>query len=550
MEIKGKNTDFSKAADEISGRNMPCSNFEFPVLDGGESLAWDQYSIHEKNINSRLLMGWAGYAIFMCFSRESWFSDADRVHILTGSGNNGGDGYVLAWHIISATDKKVVIWQLTAPVAEDALYFFKLCNAVELKNRITIQPIADIQQNKDSFGSVDLVVDAVFGTGLNKPPSESLQNIFKQLNSMDHVVRIAVDIPSGVYANGDVYDHTAFRAHYTYSFGSYKTGHLLEPGILCCGKLTILPVGFFPYDFKNDPHKILGDNNKRRILKSNHIPPLRKPGGHKYDSGVLTVLGGGASMEGAALMTARAFLSLGGGLAKIYSASDSLKNALADTPELMIHSNGDTLALETEFLDNLKSYRKHNVAVIGVGLKETLSQNFWKRLLINPETSVIIDGSGLGQLAPHDNILKEHRLRNLILTPHFAEAERLLGKKITNVRQTAIEIGKKYNAHVYLKGPGGILVLKKENSGATHLPLFEEIYVMSKHYELSTGGTGDVLCGVIANMLCRLNSAEAIEAALNVYFKAAEYVVKMNFNEKDFLTPSEMIHALRVACAS
>lgn len=154
-----------------------------------------------------------------------------------------------------------------------------------------------------------------------------------------------------------------------------------------------------------------------------------------------------------------------------------------------------------------------------------------------------MDGSGLGQLAGFEKLAKTNKLANLILTPHKAEAEKLLGRKISNVRKDALEISGRYNAHVYLKGPGGILILNNNLTGEDP----QEIYLHSRHYELSTGGTGDVLSGVIANFLCRSPNAETLEAALSVYMRASSLVVHKNMGQKDFLTPSEIIENLRLA---
>ena len=515
--------------------------FEFPILDGAEAAKLDEYSIHEKNINSRLLMGWAGYAMFLSLFHEIWMINSTHIHILAGTGNNGGDGYVLAWHILSSTNKNVTIWQLSNPVSDDAKYFFGLCNSVKSIKPLFINSIYDIDLKNVSIKSGDIVVDAVFGTGLNKPPSESLQIIFHKINSLKNIIRVSVDIPSGVYSNGDIFNHTVFRADYTYSFGSYKIGHLLEPGILNCGKLAILPIGFYPVDLVSDPYKLFKiGNSKRSIIRSYEIPPLRKQHGHKYDSGIISILGGSSGMEGAAIMSARSFLSLGGGLAKIYSNADSMKNTLLEQPECMIQSFSNQTSLEDAYVDSIIAKPENNVAVIGVGLQESLSQSFWARLLEIPDLNVIIDGSGLGQLAQSENLFKGHKLKNLILTPHKAEAEKLLEKNITNIRLASLEISEKFNASVYIKGPGGILILRTNNS-------LGEVYLMSKHYELSTGGTGDVLCGVIANMLLRMRSVYGVEAALKVYLNTAGRVVQNNFKNPDFLVPSEIIQSLRSA---
>ena len=507
-----------------------------PILDGAEAALLDAFSIKEKHVDSCLLMGWAGYSIFLNIHRQPWFANTRHIHILAGSGNNGGDGYVLAWHILSATTKKVSFWQLSEPGTDDSRYYYNLCRIPELKNFVNVSPLNEL--NKKSFEDGDVIVDALFGTGLNKPPSLELQKIVTIVNSEKKVIRIAVDIPSGVYANGDFFSHEVFHADYTFSFGSYKIGQLLEPGILHCGELIVNPVGFFPAHSGKAPEKIRDALKLRRKIKSHDLPPLRKASSHKYDNGIISILGGSAGMEGAAIMSARAFLSLGGGLAKIYSLSDDIKRVLRDDPELMIE-NGKTIeTLESDLLTALRNKAKNHTLVIGVGLKETLGVNFWKDLLAMTELNVIIDGSGLQQLLPHAEIIRGHNLKQLILTPHRAEAEKLLGKPITNIRLAALELSSKYKAHVYLKGPGGIIILN--NSGQ-----LLEIYLASNHFELSTGGSGDILCGVIANCLARLHSSDALETALDIYLDTAQNTITGNFKSKEFLTPGELIRVLR-----
>ncbi|MDH4199724.1 MAG: NAD(P)H-hydrate epimerase [Spirochaetia bacterium] len=499
----------------------------FPVLDGQEAADLDKFSINEKNIESRLLMGWAGYAVFAEIVQKDWFYAAPRIHILAGTGNNGGDGYVLAWQIMASTNKPVIIWQSGEPATQDAKYFCGLCSPKDLSDRIKFHEISAIQD--ESFLEKDIVVDAVFGTGLNKPPPENLQKIFHLVNSRGKLIRIAMDIPSGVFSNGDSFQHTAFHAHYTYSFGSCKIGHLVEPGILSCGIVKIFSIGFYPKIFSG-----------RRLIQPPVISPLRKAGGHKYSSGVVSVIGGSSGMEGAAIMAAKSFLSLGGGLARIYSVSASIIKILNENPEFMIQSFSQTSAMENHVFESFSANLKNHVLVIGVGLKENLSADFWKKILSSRGLRMVVDGSGLGQIAAHEDSARNHTISDLILTPHKSEAERLLGRKITNVRKDALEISARYNAHVYLKGPGGILVLK--NSGN-----FGEIYPNSRHYELSTGGTGDILSGVIANFLCRGEAGETLEAALSVYLKAASLAVEKNMHQKDFLTPSEIIDSLRMS---
>jgi NAD(P)H-hydrate epimerase len=501
----------------------------FPIFDAREAAAFDEYSIKEKAIDSRLLMGWAGYSVFLSFLDHNWFRKSRHIHIMCGTGNNGGDGYVLAWHLVSAGYPEITIWQTGVPHTDDAAWFCSLVQSVENSGQVRFKPIHNLTGKV--FSENDILVDAIFGTGLNKPPGKDIQDIFELVNSRNDIIRIAIDVPSGIYASGDNFQHSAFRALMTFTFGSYKIGHLVEPGINFSGVVIVRPIGFFP----------LQEKLNRRLADYKNFPRLRKYDGHKYKSGVVSIMGGSSGMEGASIMAARSFLSLGGGLANIFSSSPFIKTALQENPELMIQQLSDTDAMETAVADSISAAGKNHVLIIGPGLKEIPGASFWKTLSVKSGLNLIVDGSGLSQLSEHEKILKNNCVKNLVLTPHNGEAEKLLGRKIQNIRLDAIEIASRYNAHVYLKGPGGILVLNRQGK-------MEEIYLNSRHYELSTGGTGDVLCGVLANFLCRFEnepSGSGLEEGLLTYLEAADAVVKKNGNNRDFLTPSEMIDQLR-----
>ncbi|MES0489066.1 MAG: NAD(P)H-hydrate dehydratase [Leptospirales bacterium] len=514
---------------------------EFPILNHTEAQAWDDFSIQKKGVESRLLMGWAGYSVFLHLLNSSFFRRAETIHLLAGPGNNGGDGYVILWHILSAFNKKAIIWQLKPPVTEDSVYYCELCLSLKDIREIECRTIDNFSENMDVvLQKNDVVIDALFGSGLNKEPSALLQTVFSSLNGLSDIIRIAVDISSGVFAGGDVFNHTVFDAHYTYTFGSYKIGHLLEPGIMYSGNVHLFPIGFFPM---NHP--------ARRFL--NEIPmvsmvpmiPMRKQGSHKYSSGIVTVFGGSSEMEGAAIMAARAFGALGGGLMRIVSTSPVISNVLNESPEYMVSSVSTISEAEDKVLNIIEGKKREQVLIIGPGLREEVSLEFWNRICNLENLHIIIDGSALSKLSKVKSILQNHSLVSLTLTPHKEEARKLLLKEVTNIREAALNISKEYNANVYLKGPGGLLIFADDR---------EEIYVNSKHFELAVGGTGDVLTGVLANSILRMGYKKGIEAGLHLYLKAAndftETIGKksdgtVSVLKKDFLQPSDLMDQLR-----
>ena len=134
---------------------------KFSILTSEEAKEWDRISIQEHKIDSRLLMAWAGYAVFAELRKLKRFQKAREIHFLLGKGNNGGDGYVLAWQILSSSEKKVFLWQAEQPNTEDALYFFDLCNTK--KDCIQICPL---DQFKISRNQKIVVCDAPLGNRL------------------------------------------------------------------------------------------------------------------------------------------------------------------------------------------------------------------------------------------------------------------------------------------------------------------------------------------------------------------------------------------------
>jgi len=501
-----------------------------PVLDSIEAAQWDQLSI-SAGITSTTLMSWAAYSVFQEITHLDNFNNYTDIHILTGPGNNGGDGYALAWLLGTSVDKNIFIWKFQEPATRDSKYFAEICSKNESAN-IAINDIS-------MFRSIDLshtsiIIDAIFGNGLNKNLPDQIQKIITLINRNQKPLKVAIDISTGLSANGSIFNAEPFKADITVTFGAYKIGHLIEPGILYAGKVMVKPVGF-----------ISQLQPSRRLISPNAIPPLRKENSHKYKNGVAHIFGGSSGMEGAAIMAAYAFLALGGGLAKIYTTSLDLKNILSILPEIMVISNNDPKKIEDLYLDALENKTENSICIIGPGKAEILSSSFLQTIL-NIDINVIIDGSSLKNIYSHRDLFRKQKSATLIFTPHLSEAESLLQKKITNIRDAALEIVNNYSSHIYFKGPGGFI---------TFYPYSEEVFVNSKEYQLSTGGTGDILCGVIANMLVRKMPVEkALESAVYLYSKSATKVSTSYTNNykqvRDFLLPSELIEELRKTMTS
>ena len=489
-------------------------------MTGQEAMALDKFTIEQQSIHSKLLMAWAAYACFSELISEKWFGKIKTIHILLGAGNNGGDGYALAWHLFQATDKEVNLFESAKSKTPDSLYFRTIC---QHKSKILKHRIFDFEEK--SLTKRDLIIDAVFGTGLSRPITNEYSSLFNFCNQ-SKAKRVSIDISSGLFANGDRIKTHAFEANNTYTFGSYKIAHLLEPGLFYHGKVKVLPIGF-DKDFKFP---------KRRLAKKAEVKPLRKLNSHKYVSGECFFIGGEESMEGAILMASSAFMKLGGGLSKIYSTAN-LKSLLKQRPELMINECSTTIDLEQKVTEAIaQKTERPRSAVLGIGLSSKLSDNFFNRLKQENNLNLVVDGSGLRQLKGK---IENHKLNSLILTPHYAEAKSLIEQEsIINVRESAIAIAKKYRAIVYFKGPGSILT-----DGDC------EIYFNNREYQLATGGSGDLLCGFIANFLYRHTTKplKAVESAITYYLGMAKRSINKIRHKhlRDIFVASDIIDSVR-----
>ena len=492
-----------------------------PVLLQAEAAAWDQATIHS-GLDSRFLMAWAGQALFFALSNTSQFNKATTVIMILGNGNNAGDGYVLAWHLLQLCEKKIYIFY-AEPKSENCLYFYNLI-AAKKSEFLSFFPLSDIFQILPNLADLQnsILVEGLLGLGLSRPLSNEQNHLIEKINLLK-IFRIAIDIPAGLGANGEIFG-TVFKADQTYTFGAYKIGQLIAPGISFCGDISVLPVAF---------QKTALPHTNRRLANTYPISILRHSNAHKYTSGVCHIFGGSQGMEGAAILAAKSFLALGGGLAKIYSYSQDIKSALNSTPELMIKSGTDCAE---DFLNTISSLKGKRIGVIGPGLSEPLSGKFWSSLFEIENLYLIIDGSALRQIREHEELFKNRKHGWIMLTPHAGEATALDSAFTTTVREKTQNIAERYAATVYYKGAGSFLIIPEKHT--TH-----EIFFGAGSSALATGGTGDILCGVIANLFSRFdNPAIAAEAAIDLYIKAA---CKTQSGISDFLTASELIEGLR-----
>lgn len=481
------------------------------ILSAEQARFADQQTIEKYKIESAILMGWAGYAAFQFCLNKKFFKSIEKLYIFCGPGNNGGDGYVFAWHTLVSTDKNVCIIRTDFPKAPDAVYYAERVKNIGenklFRDRLEIINAVDFIPGKKFSNKTSLFIDAVFGTGLSRSLDKPISDIAVLYNKAK-VKKISLDIPTGISADGEILPGTHFRSLYTLAFSTLKTGHVTEPGISASGKIYVLPVGIV-----SELHE-----NKRRLSQKRKIAKLRKPEGHKYLSGSVHILGGSKGFEGAALLAGKSFLATGGGICKIYSDSSAIVKILSNSPELMVHAYRPFRKVCDDFITSLETAKEPCCIIAGPGLASKIHDEFLKKIFMASLRAIIFDGGLLRQISAFENLIKERDdSAYLVLTPHRGEAEALLGKKITNMYQAAREIRDRYRATVFLKGPGGVLISENKND--------DEVFFASQNFSLATAGTGDVLTGYLASALCKNGDKFILaESAITAYLDAAERI--------------------------
>lgn len=422
---------------------------------------------------------------------KAHFTSKHKVLVVTGIGNNAGDGFVVANELMQA-GYEVSVWPLFSmqSLQGDSLVMAK-----------------EYQQNQGHFeraptvSDFDIIVDAVFGSGMTRPFDEQIANHFAALNRAA-AIRVSIDVPSGVNAHsGQVYEH-AFNAHHTLTLIALKQGMLSGKAKIQCGTLWFNGLGVA------DEFNHLCSTQVKRAQYDTMMAkrPIRHAHSHKGDAGHVLVIAGDEGMAGAARLAAEAALRSGAGLVSVATRKRNVSSVINGRYELMVHGVEDATQL-TPLLS------KADVVVIGPGLGQMAwGQSMWQCVLnSSANLAKVVDADALNLLAK-----KPKALANAVITPHPKEAARLLASSAVEVEQNRFEalekLQKKYNATVLLKGPGSLI---GHESRVT--------INSSGNNALSSAGMGDVLAGVIGALIAQgCSPFEAASLAAYVHGLSAE----------------------------
>ncbi len=423
-----------------------------------------------------------------------------RVVVVAGPGNNGGDGFVAARYL-----------------AERG-YAVRVCFVGDRKR---VKGDARLASNRwsgtvedaspEAIADCDLVVDALFGAGLDRDVEGLPRKIIEAINASGIPV-IAVDLPSGVNGTSGAIMGAAVRAERTVTFFRRKTGHLLLPGRLQCGSIEVVDIGI--------PASVLAKIKPRTFANGPDLWggsfPRPSPGGHKYTRGHTVVVSGGPSTTGAARLAARGALRAGAGLVTIASPREALTVNAAESLAVMVRPVDGPAELARFLTDKRK-----NAVVLGPGAGVGPATRDQVLVALASDAAVVLDADALtsfvGELDTLASAIAKRAGGGTVLTPHEGEFYRLFN--VLN-RESKL-ISKLEKARLASRYCGAVVVYKGADT-VVAAPDHRAAIADNAPPTLATAGSGDVLAGMIVGLMAQgMPAYEAATAGVWLHGEAA-----------------------------
>ncbi len=459
------------------------------ILSPQRMAEYDKYAIQTWGIPSAVLMENAGRNTYRLI-RENYLNGCENIAIVCGRGNNGGDGFVVGrYALIDNFAVRIYLLGRKSDLKGDAALNMNLFKSLSGEIvEVTTAPggiEADLKH-------ADILIDAIFGTGLSKSVGGIEETVIKAINSSGKPI-MSVDIPSGIDGSTGNVLGSAVRAKHTFTYAYPKPGQITGAGPEHTGRLTVIDISIPPFiEEKLGCDGLVTDGNMiRSFLKK------RGSSSHKGSFGHAVVIAGSPGKTGAAHMASLAAMRIGAGLVTLI-VPETLNTILEmKTTEVMtypVRDDGRGFFVPESFEDIISFARDKDVIIMGPGL----SQNDGVRELVQKiytkiDKPFLIDADGISAFQGSTDILKNTQ-RQAVLTPHPGELARLIGKTPKEVNAGRVDIARSlaadWGVNILLKGAGSILAAP---DGGTFLN-------PTGNPSLAKGGSGDILTGFVGGL--------------------------------------------------
>ncbi|PIB29423.1 carbohydrate kinase [Maribacter sp. 4U21] len=439
----------------------------------------DKFTTEKQQIGTEELMERAAIQIFNWMHLRMQGAPV-KIHLFCGIGNNGGDGIALARHLQEhGYNIAVNVVNYSEKRSKDFLI-----NLDRLKDRKIWPNFMDSDCEFPEIGRDDIIVDAIFGIGINRPPADWVVKLIAHLHASQAFI-LSVDIPSGLYADR-VPEHkeAVVKANYVLSFQTPKLVFFLPETGVFVEQWEVLDIGL-------DAEFLMSEETDYELIGKNEVLPMyipRKKFSHKGTYGHALIIGGSYGKVGAMQLASRATLVIGSGLVTAYIPQCGYESLQTALPEAMVITD------EEQSISKISFDISPSVIGIGVGMgtAQKTVDAFTEFLKIN-QLPLVIDADALNILASKKSLLKLLPPKT-VLTPHPKELERLIGawKDDFDKLEKAKLFSEKYNCILVVKGAHTITVFNKKGYVNT-----------TGNPGMATAGSGDVLTGVIAGLIAQ-----------------------------------------------
>lgn len=478
--------------------------------------------IDDHHVPGILLMETAGKVATEAILKD--FAEVDSFVILCGSGNNGGDGFVIA-RLLHLAGKQVRV--ITSKPTEELLHRGDATEMLKILQTMEV-PIHLYQAGilRDADLSKTAVIDALLGTGIEKGLHGNIAQMIIEMSSLSRGATVAIDLPSGLDASSGKVINPVIQADYTYTFQLPKICQYVSPASTYCGRTKVLDIGIWP--------SVLQQLSSGYTLLDetwiHHHWEYRKPLDHKGTLGHVLIVAGSKNMAGAAILATKAALAGGTGLVTVACPGSVRIPLLSACPEAMCIPLGDDEQKKVSIrhvTTCLKALERKTSVLIGPGLGSGPEvQGFVDTLMegitaYDPDFPIVLDADGINAFVQFPRVVSSQ----LVLTPHPGEMKRLLAT-VENIQEVQADrlysaevCAQLWEATVVLKGAGTIIHTKGESV----------LVNPTGNPALATGGTGDVLAGLLTSFIGQ-GVRPHIASGLAVYLhgKAADTWIKSN----------------------
>ncbi len=482
------------------------------ILTAKQMREADRRTIEEVGVPSLLLMENAGLQVVAAIDAAFGNLAGRRVAVLCGRGNNGGDGLVVARTLRQRNvDVSVFLLGRAADVKGDARTNLESLGALALPV-VEVADESDWDRHAPAIGSRDLIVDALFGTGLSSPLSGLPRRVVERVNALSADV-VSIDLPSGLSADTAEVIGPCIRASLTVTLGAPKLPLALPPALELAGKVVVADIGI-PADVIEAMEPPVVRLTTPESLRA--LVPVRRPDAHKGSFGHVLVVAGSPGKTGAAHLAAMGALRSGAGLVTAGTPRSSQPVVAALGAEYMTEGLDEDVAgvLAASALPAVLAHPATVVAAgpglgAGAGVAEIV-----EGLVARAGRPLVLDADALNAFAGRPDRLRARAGQSIVITPHPGEMARLLGVATADVQgrrvDAARDLARTAGLFVVLKGHRTVIATP---SGCVHVN-------PTGNPGMATGGTGDVLTGMIAGWLAQLGDAEKA-CLLAVYLHGA-----------------------------